>query len=156
MIYLALFGVLIAAVDQLTKYLVIQYIPYYGHVDAIPGLFGLTHTHNIGAAFSSLEGQMWLFGIIFAVFTVAFAAELWRSKLGLMPLERWFLAAVWGGGLGNMIDRVFRGFVVDMINLEFMNFPVFNVADCFITCGCIGLMVHLVFFNKSFWREGKK
>lgn len=156
MISIALFGVLIAAVDQLTKFLVIRNIPYYGHVDAIPGLFSLTHTHNIGAAFSSLEGQMWLFALIFVVFTALFLVELRCRKLRLTRLELWCLAAVWGGGLGNMIDRVFRGFVVDMINLDFMTFPVFNVADCFITCGCIALMVHLVFFNKDFWREGKQ
>lgn len=156
MIFLALFGVLIAALDQLSKYLVIQNIPYLGHVDAIPGLFSLTHTRNIGAAFSSLEGQMWLFGLIFVVFTILFFVELRLHKLGLTRLELWFLAAIWGGGLGNMIDRVFRGYVVDMIHLDFMSFPVFNVADCFITCGCIALIVHLLFFNKSFWREGKK
>ncbi len=153
MVSIALFGVIIAAVDQLSKWLVIQNIPLFGHVDAIPGLFCLTYTRNIGAAFSSLEGQMWLFALIFAVFTAAFVAEIGWHKLGLTRLEQWFLAAIWGGGLGNFIDRIFRGFVVDMIQTEFMNFPVFNVADCFITCGCIALLVHLVFFNKQFWKE---
>jgi signal peptidase II len=55
-----------------------------------------------------------------------------------------------------MIDRVRLGYVVDMIEVEFISFPVFNVADCFITCGCIGLIVSLVFFNKKFWKEDKK
>ena len=55
-----------------------------------------------------------------------------------------------------MIDRVRLGFVVDMINLDFMSFPVFNVADCFITCGCILLLAHLILFNKEFWKEEKK
>ena len=55
-----------------------------------------------------------------------------------------------------MIDRLRYGYVVDMIKTEFMEFPVFNVADCFITCGCIMLLVHLVFFNKAFWKDGKK
>ena len=55
-----------------------------------------------------------------------------------------------------MIDRLRLGYVVDMIATEFIDFPVFNVADCFITCGCIVLMVHLVFFNKEFWKEEKK
>jgi signal peptidase II len=54
-----------------------------------------------------------------------------------------------------MIDRVRLGYVVDMIETEFMEFPVFNVADCFITCGCIALMVSLV-FNKEFWKDEKK
>ena len=55
-----------------------------------------------------------------------------------------------------MIDRVRLGYVVDMIETLFMDFPVFNVADCFITCGCIALMAHLVFRNKSFWKDEKK
>ena len=64
--------------------------------------------------------------------------------------------AVFAGGLGNMIDRLRFGYVVDMIATEFIDFPVFNVADCFITCGCILLMLHLVFFNREFWKEEKK
>ena len=71
-------------------------------------------------------------------------------------LERWCIAAIYGGGLGNMIDRVRQGYVVDMLETEFMEFPVFNLADCFITCGCLLLMVHLAFFNKSFWKDEKK
>ena len=54
-----------------------------------------------------------------------------------------------------MIDRLRLGYVVDMIAVDFMEFPVFNVADCFITCGCIALIVHLVFFNKGFWKDKK-
>ena len=65
-------------------------------------------------------------------------------------------AAILGGGLGNILDRVFRGYVVDMIATDFISFPVFNVADCFITCGVIGLLIHLALFNRSFWREEKK
>ena len=64
--------------------------------------------------------------------------------------------AIYGGGLGNMIDRIRLGFVVDMIEVDFMRFPVFNVADCFITCGCVLLIAHLVFCNKEFWKEDKK
>ena len=70
--------------------------------------------------------------------------------------ERFCIASVYAGGLGNMIDRLRLGYVVDMVEVEFMNFAVFNLADCFITCGCILLMIHLVFFNKEFWKEEKK
>ena len=55
-----------------------------------------------------------------------------------------------------MIDRVRLGYVVDMIQTTFIDFPVFNVADCFITCGCFALIVSLLFFNKKFWKDGKK
>ena len=70
--------------------------------------------------------------------------------------ERWSIAAIYAGGLGNMIDRLRLGYVVDMIETQFMDFPVFNVADCFITCGCIALFVSLGLFNKEFWKEDKK
>ena len=100
--------------------------------------------------------MIWLFALIFAIFTVVLIWEFSKKRMGFTNLERWCIAAVWGGGLGNMIDRLRLGYVVDMIQTEFMDFPVFNVADCFITCGCILLMIHLFIFNKEFWKEEKK
>ena len=76
--------------------------------------------------------------------------------MGFSKFDRWCIAAIYGGGLANMIDRVRLGYVVDMIETEFIEFPVFNVADCFITCGTIALMVSLILFNKEFWKDGKK
>ena len=76
--------------------------------------------------------------------------------MGFNTFERWCIVAIWAGGLGNMIDRIRLGYVVDMVNLEFVNFPVFNVADCFITCGCIAMLISLVFFNRSIWKDEKK
>ena len=151
-----LFIIAIVAVDQWTKWLVVENIPLFRRVEFIPGFLSLTHTQNIGAAWSMLEGQRWLFVAIFAVMTVLLLLEFFKFRMPFTPLERWLLAAIYAGGLGNVIDRVHLGFVVDMIKTDFMNFPVFNVADCFITCGCIGLMIHLVFFNKQFWKEDKK
>ena len=146
----------ITVVDQWTKYLVVEHIPLYGHVDAIPGLFHLTYTQNTGAAFSSFDGMRWMFVLIFAVLTVAVVWEYSKKSMPFTKWERWLIAAIYGGGLGNVIDRVRLGYVVDMIEVDFMNFAVFNVADCFITCGCILLMIHLVFFNKEFWKDEKK
>ena len=155
-ILMALFAGGIVALDQLTKYLVVTNIPLFSRVDAINGLFHLTYVQNTGAAFSSFEGMRWLFILIFAAFTVFLLWEFTKNRWGFTALEKWFLVAVYAGGLGNVIDRVRLGFVVDMISLDFIDFPVFNVADCFITCGCIALMVHLIFFNKAFWKEDKK
>ena len=146
----------ITVTDQITKYLVVENIPLYGDVPAIPGLFQLTYVQNTGAAFSMLQNQQWLFAVIFLVLTVAVIYDFWKKSMPFTKLERWLIVFIYAGGLGNMIDRFRLGYVVDMIELEFMNFPVFNVADCFITCGCILLMVHLVFFNKEFWKEEKK
>ena len=77
-------------------------------------------------------------------------------KMAFPPIERWCIAAIFGGGLANMVDRLRMGYVVDMIETAFMDFPVFNEADCFITCGCVLLMGHLVLFNKAFWKDKKK
>ena len=150
------FAAAIVAADQITKFLVVQNIPLYGHVDFIPGFLGLTYVRNTGAAFSSFAGAQWLFALIFALFTLAVLYEYFKKPMPFTRLERWCVAAIYGGGLGNMIDRLRQGYVVDMLETEFMEFPVFNVADCFITCGCILLMIHLAFFNKQFWKDEKK
>ena len=109
-----------------------------------------------GAAFSFLQGQRWLFIAVFVAFTALLIWGLHKKFLPFARFELWCLAAILGGGLGNILDRVFRGYVVDMIATDFISFPVFNVADCFITCGAIGLLIHLALFNRSFWREEKK
>lgn len=145
----------IVAADQLTKLWILDHVPLYTRVDAIPGLFHLTYVQNTGAAFSSFQGMRWLFVAIFLVFTVAVVWEFSKKRLPFTGFERWCVAALYGGGLGNIIDRIRLGFVVDMVELDFMRFPVFNVADCFICCGCIALLVSLVFFNKNFWKEEK-
>ena len=155
-ILMALMGCGIVAADQLSKLWIVDNIPLYQQMPVIPGLFHLTYVQNTGAAFSSFQGQQWLFILVFAVLTVAVIWEFTTKKMGFSTFERWCIAAIYAGGLGNMIDRLRLSFVVDMIEVEFMNFPVFNVADCFITCGCIAMMVSLVFFNKGFWKDGKK
>ena len=152
----ALFTAAVVAADQITKYLTVQNIPLYADVSFLPGVVQLTYVQNTGAAFSSFEGQQWLFALIFAVFTAAILYEYFKSPMPFTTFERWCIAAIYAGGLGNMIDRLRLGYVVDMIETTFMEFPVFNVADCFITCGCIAMIVHLILFNKEFWKDEKK
>ena len=154
--YYVLFVAGIVAADQVTKYLTVLYIPSLGVQPLIPGLLQISYVQNTGAAFSSFEGQQWLFALIFVVFTGLIFYEYFKKPMGFTTFERWCIAAIYGGGLGNMIDRVRLGYVVDMIETTFMDFPVFNVADCFITCGCVLLMAHLAFFNKNIWKDEKK
>ena len=156
MLFYALFAAGIVVADQVTKYLTVANISLYQDVDFLPGVLNLTYVQNTGAAFSSFEGQQWLFALIFAVFTVLIFWEFKHNTMGFNKFERWCIVAVYGGGLGNMIDRLRLGYVVDMIETTFMEFPVFNVADIFITCGCILLMVSLFFCNKEMWKEEKK
>ena len=155
-ILMALMAAGIVAADQLAKLWIVDNLALGEHLQAIPGLFHLTYVQNTGAAFSSFQGQLWLFIAVFVLLTVAIVWEYCTRKMGFSTFDRWCIAAIYGGGLGNMIDRLRLGYVVDMIEVDFISFPVFNVADCFITCGCIALIVSLVFFNRSFWKEEKK
>ena len=152
----AVFIAAVVAADQLAKYLTVANIPLFSDVPFIPGLLQLTYVQNTGAAFSSFQGQQWLFAVMFVIFTGVILWEFFKKPMPFTKLEQWCIAAVYAGGLGNMIDRVRLGYVVDMIETTFMEFPVFNVADCFITCGCILLMAHLFLFNKEFWKDDKK
>ena len=154
--YYILFVTGIVAAAQITKYLTVLYIPALGPQPFLPGLLQFNYVQNTGAAFSSFEGQQWLFALIFAGFTGLIIYEYFKNTMGFTAFEKWCVAAIYGGGLGNMIDRIRMGYVVDMIETTFMEFPVFNVADCFITCGCIALMAHLILFNKDFWKDTKK
>ena len=155
-ILMAVMAVLILVADQLTKWLTIVNIPLYHDVSVLPGIVGLTYVQNDGAAFSMLEGQQWVFAVVFAIFAAFIIWEFSKKRLPFSTFERFCIVAVFAGGLGNMIDRLRLGYVIDMIETKFMNFPIFNVADIFITCGCIALMVHLIFFNKAFWKDEKK
>ena len=152
----AVFIAAVVAADQFAKYLTVANIPLFSDVPFIPGLLQLTYVQNTGAAFSFFQGQQWLFAVMFVIFTGVILWEFFKKPMPFTKLERWCIAAVYAGGLGNMIDRVRLGYVVDMIETTFMEFPVFNVADCFITCGCILLMAHLFLFNKEFWKDDKK
>ena len=154
-LYMTLFALAVAGADQISKYFTVANIALHQDISVIPGLVGLTYERNYGAAFSSFQGMQWLFALVFVAVTVLLVVEYFKKPLPFTAFDRWCIAAVWGGGLGNMIDRVRMGYVVDMIETEFITFPVFNVADSFITCGCILLMVHLIFFNKAFWKDDK-
>ena len=156
LLFMGIFAAVAVILDQITKYLTVAHIPLDGHVDFIPGFLGFTYCQNDGAAWSMLSGQQWVFAIVFAAFTIGVIWEYKKKYFAFSTFERWCIAAVYAGGLGNMIDRVRLGYVVDMIQTEFMDFPIFNVADCFITCGAIALIFHLVFFNKAFWKDEKK
>ena len=145
---LGVFAVCVIALDLVVKYLVVVHISLGGIVPVLDGVLHLTYVRNTGASFSMLAGSRWLFVGVLIVFTAILAVLLWK-KLLTKQFELWCLAAVWAGGVGNAIDRVVHGYVVDMFEVEFMNFAVFNVADIFIVCGCIGLFVYLLLFDRS-------
>ena len=153
---LALVSAAVVVLDQITKYLTVANIALYENIPFLPGVLDLTYVQNTGAAFSSFRGMQWLFALVFGIFTLLILWEYFKKPMGFNRFDRICIAAIYGGGLGNMIDRIRMGYVVDMIETTFMDFPVFNVADIFITCGCVALLVSLIFFNKDFWKEEKK
>lgn len=152
-LFMGIFVVIATVLDQLSKLWVVNNIPLHGEIPVLSGIFHLTYAQNTGAAWSVLSGMQWLFLLIFLAFTLGIIWEFSKKRWPFTTFDRWCIAVVYAGGLGNIIDRIRLGYVVDMIEVEFINFPVFNLADCCITCGCIALVVHLVFFNREFWKE---
>ena len=140
----ALLAAALVAVDQLVKYLVLQNIPLGGHVPFIPHLVELTYVQNTGAAFALFEEHTWLLAFVSLAMSVVLIIALWKGFFR-HPLGRLTLTLLLAGAVGNLIDRAFRGFVVDMFNLLFMNFAVFNVADICVVVGGIAAALYYLF-----------
>lgn len=145
---LILFALIIVVADRLVKDLVLANIDLHAKIDLIPGVFRLTYTQNTGGAFSAFSGASWLFHIIVPLAVIFLVATmLFRIFTG--PCAVLSCTAVIGGAIGNYIDRVAYGYVVDMFDFYLIDFAVFNLADCFITVGCILLMVCVLFFPED-------
>ena len=136
--------------DQLTK------LRAQGLGDArlvlIPGVVGLRYAENTGMAFSLLSGRPWLLGVMSAALIVLGALALRRYRLGALPSVAAMLML--GGAAGNMLDRLLRGYVVDMVETLFIQFPIFNLADACLTVGCV-LMAWSLIFRPKDWSEKK-
>ncbi|MDF2839146.1 MAG: Lipoprotein signal peptidase [Evtepia sp.] len=138
-------AVAIVAVDQLVKNSIRQTLPLFETRPFLPGFVELTYVKNTGAAFSMLASHTWLLALISAVVAGILLVVLLR---GIVPstLGQLSLALVLGGAVGNLIDRVWLGYVVDMFSLQFMNFAIFNVADIGVTVGGVLLCISVLFF----------
>ncbi len=133
----AIVAVIALIIDQAVKYWTTANIVLNeGIKELIPGLVHLTNIHNTGAAFSILEGARWFFVVLCIAFVALIIYVLVTDTINT-PLARWMAVIVMAGAVGNCIDRVICGYVVDMFELEFMSFPIFNVADIYITVGGI-------------------
>ena len=141
----AVLAAALVALDQLVKYLVSHNIPLGGHVPLLPHLVELTYFQNTGAAFSMLEEHTWLLTLISALVAVVIVAvmakKVVRHRFGLVCLS-----VVLAGAVGNLIDRLFFGFVTDMFQTTFISFAVFNVADICVVLGGIAFCVYFLFF----------
>ncbi|HAP23754.1 MAG TPA: signal peptidase II [Lactobacillus sp.] len=128
--------------DQLLKFYIQQNVPLNVSYEVIPGVLSIGYVRNFGAAWSMWLGQRWLLSIISLVALVIFGYYFkklhhnWGYGLGFSLLI--------GGTLGNLLDRLFSGYVVDMFELDFINFPVFNIADCALTLGVIVILITML------------
>lgn len=133
-------GVAMVALDQWVKQWIVAHLAVGESMELLPPLMDLRYVRNYGAAWSSLSGARWL---LVAVTGVGMLALAWLlARIVRHPLGIWALTAVIGGGVGNLIDRVRLGYVVDMLECTFIDFPVFNVADCFVVCGTVAALIY--------------
>ena len=144
----ALAAAALLALDQWVKHWITVNLPLGESMPVLPGLVELRTVHNYGAAWSSFSGQRWLLIGVTSVIVAAVAFLLVR-RIVRHPLGVTACALILSGGLGNILDRVRLGYVVDMFNFQFMTYPVFNVADICVVCGAIlGAVYYLWFYEK--------
>ena len=145
MIYVVIAALVVAA-DGLMKGYIVGAIPEYGRMSFIPGIMSLTNHHNYAAAFSMFGGLQVPILILTGIFV---ALVIWALVTDRIPgtLPRLCAGMVLGGAVGNAVDRLTLGYVVDMFQTDFINFAIFNIADCFITVGGIVFCLCLIFGN---------
>ena len=141
----AIAAVVALIADQALKYWVTANIELVdGFKPLIPGFIRLSNIHNSGAAFSIFEGiPPWIFVVLCILFVLA-AIWLLIKRIIATPGARWAAVFVIAGALGNCVDRIIAGYVVDMLEFEFVRFPVFNLADIYITVGAVAFCIFLL------------
>jgi signal peptidase II len=143
-VYLLL-ALVIAGADQLIKHFVLENLVDAGRVTAIPHILDLIYVENRGVAFGMFSNMRWLFVVITSIVIIAFIVMLFKGgyKSKLFSIS---CALIVGGGIGNLIDRLAYGFVVDYLQLSFFS-PVCNFADYCITVGTVLLVIYLLFYS---------
>ncbi len=141
----------LVAIDQIIKLLVIEHLEPIGSFALIDGFIQLNYAENTGAAFGSFSGKTTLLSIFTVIIIVAGILYLMIGKRKI-DVEYVCIALIIAGGIGNLIDRIFRGFVVDYIEPLFVDFAIFNFADMLITCSSIFLAIWMIY---EMYKEGK-
>ena len=160
-IKIAVFMAVLIGLDQFTKYLAVLFLKNRDAVSLIPGVLELRYLENSGAAFGMLQNQQWIFAILTVVFLIAAIAVFRKTpKTGrYIPLILTVSVLV-SGAIGNFIDRLAHRYVVDFIYFSIIDFPIFNVADIYVTLSVIALLILIFFHYKEedfqFLRKKKK
>ncbi len=151
---LSLVTAAVVLVDQLTKIEVMQSMQLHESIPIIPNFFNLTYIRNPGAAFGLLAGSSSAFRLVFFAFTSLLALGLLGTILMRMPESDWIgqysIAGILGGAIGNLLDRVRYGEVIDFLDfyVNAYHWPAFNVADAAITVGVVFLVLHYMLEKK--------
>lgn len=142
--------VILIIIDQWTKALAVEHLMNQKPLVLIPGVFQLHYLENRGAAFGMLQGQRFFFVVIailvLAAITYIYFKLPWQKHFHYLRAVGIFVAA---GAVGNLIDRVSLGYVVDFFYFELINFPIFNVADIYVTCATFVLAFLILFYYKE-------
>ena len=138
----------LTGLDQLTKYLVLTNIKPVNAVPVIDKVIQFRYVENTGAAFSILSEKTWLLSLFTGILIILAFLYLFLGKAD-NKLQYVSLVLIISGGLGNLIDRIFRGFVIDFIEYLFMEYAVFNFADILVTIGAVLLVISVLFAKPS-------
>lgn len=142
--------VALIAVDQLTKiWAVSQLHEAQRVIPVIEGIFELHYTENRGVAFGMLQGQLWLFVPMTLLIVALFGVMLLRSPLRRYKLFYIPAVMIMAGAIGNLIDRILYGYVIDFLYFKLIDFPIFNFADCCVVIGAFLLLVFFIFVWKD-------
>lgn len=148
---------ILVVIDQITKYIALSSLKPIGSMTFIKGFMDFTFVENRGAAFGILEGQRWFFVVativISAVIIYAFVKMPKKNEYKYMKVA---LVLILAGAFGNVIDRLFRGYVVDFFEFTFIDWPVFNVADIYVVVGAIIFAFLILFVIKDEPKNNKK
>ena len=146
-------GAVLVIIDQIIKYFVSAYLQPVGSVSVIDNIFSLTYVENKGVAFGMFSDMRWIFVALTSILLVIIIFYMFKKR----PKGKFFYvcaALIIGGGIGNLIDRIFYGYVIDYLSLSFFP-PVCNFADYCITAGTIMLVIYLLFFSDILDRSKK-
>lgn len=136
--------------DQLTKHFAVIYLKDQASLKIIDGVFELHYLENTGAAFGMLQGQKLFFVLIAIVILAVIVYVLFKTPNNKKYTKlHVVLVMVGAGAIGNMIDRIRLDYVVDFLYFSLINFPIFNVADIYVTCAAILLVIFLLFIYKE-------
>ena len=143
-------AIVLIAFDQFTKWLAVTKLKGNEAFVMIEGVFELDYLENRGVAFGMFQNQRWPILIFGALFMLAIIYVICRLPVGRKyDVLQVLLVCIVAGGIGNMIDRFFLGYVVDFFSFVLINYPIFNVADCYVVCATIGLFVMFLFVMKE-------